>query len=412
MIEENKDNLIRLKEKLNDLDPQSDDLKPLFELQCDILKCILEQEDKIKDTKAEIKNSKANLRKARLSKNDAKIVKDKIGELKEEVKDRQKLNYIYRCIGDGIVFKFISKWNLKRLFYEVDSPDIKSDAGSLGNKDGLKNEFGLVYDAIEHDVPAVLNDLTNVIRHGDVCLMGDSDPYVIEVKSSQNKNKRVERQVSAINKIHDYLSNDVADIGGVEDMRRVELSAEEVHFNDVINELVEQSAIQSPARASPEEGIIYVAIDTTLEKETDYGEVFKGIEKPMLFTLNHTKNEQAWDNYYPFTLSIQAPESFYRFVNGEVFIIIMIDLAVMERKAKQLGLDTEIVFDGATALFFSKELAGIDELLRLCTSEHYFGRLGFEFLSLDWFFKELESIIPFMEEHILKQVEQLKANEL
>ncbi|HCH6157136.1 TPA: hypothetical protein NK235_002813 [Vibrio parahaemolyticus] len=412
MIEENKDNLIRLKEKLNALEPQSDDLKPLFELQCDILKCILEQEDKIKETKTKFKETKAYLRKARLSKNDAKIVKGKMGELEEEIKDRQKLAYIYRCIGDGIVFKFISKWNLKRFFYEVDSPDVKSDAGSLGNKDGLKNELGLVYEAIEHDVPAVLNDLTNVIRHGDVCLLGADDPHVIEVKSSQNKNKRVERQISAINKIHDYLSNDVADIAGVEDMRRVELSAEEVHFNDVINELIENSGAQSLARVSPEEGIFYVAIDTKLEGKTNYDEVFKSVEKPMGFMLNTFKNDLLWDNYYPFTLSIQSPESFYRFVNGDVFIIVMIDLAVMERKAKQLSLDTELVFDGAMALYFSKELDGLGEPFGFCVSEHYFGRLGFEFLSVDWFFKELEANTQLMEEHILKQMEQLKAKEL
>ncbi|TQQ28736.1 hypothetical protein FLL66_13975 [Vibrio cholerae] len=411
MIEENKDNLIRLKEKLNALEPQSDDLKPLFELQCDILKCILEQEDKIKETKTKFKETKAYLRKARLSKNDAKIVKGKMGELEEEIKDRQKLAYIYRCIGDGIVFKFISKWNLKRFFYEVDSPDVKSDAGSLGNKDGLKNELGLVYDAIEHDVPAVLNDLTNVIRHGDVCLLGADDPHVIEVKSSQNKNKRVERQISAINKIHDYLSNDIADIAGVEDMRRVELSAEEVHFNDVINELIENSSAQSLARVSPEEGIFYAAIDVNLEEKTDYDEIFKSVEKPMGFMLNTFKNDLLWDNYYPFALSIQSPESFYRFVNGEVFIIVMIDLAVMERKARQVGLDTELVFDGSMALLFSKELVGFDEPLRFVISEHYFGRLGFEFLSLDWFFKELEPKIPLMEEHTLKQLEQLKADE-
>lgn len=226
MIEEFKENITNLKNKLNALDSSSDDLNYLFELQIEIMKSIFEQEDKIKATKQQIKELKSFLRNARSNKDDSKKTKDKIDGLKSEIKNCQKIAYIYRCIGDGIVFKFISKWNLKRFLYEVDSPEVKSDAGSLSNKDGLKNELALVHNAIENNVPAILTDLTNVIRHGDVCLLGAPDPYVIEVKSSQNKNKRVERQLKAINQIHDYLANDVADIGGVESMRRVALNHE------------------------------------------------------------------------------------------------------------------------------------------------------------------------------------------
>ncbi|EGQ8449668.1 hypothetical protein ACRTEU_23815 [Vibrio alginolyticus] len=176
MIEEYKENIINLKNKLNALDSSSDDLDHLFKLQIEIMKSIFEQEDKIKATKQQIKDLKSFLRKARLNKDDSKKTKDKIGELKSEVKSCQKIAYLYRCIGDGIVFKYISKWNLKRFLYEIDSSEVKSDAGSLSNKDGLKNELALVHNAIANDIPAILNDLTNVIRHGDVCLLGAPDP--------------------------------------------------------------------------------------------------------------------------------------------------------------------------------------------------------------------------------------------
>lgn len=306
MIEEFKENITNLKNKLNALDSSSDDLNYLFELQIEIMKSIFEQEDKIKATKQQIKELKSFLRNARSNKDDSKKTKDKIDGLKSEIKNCQKIAYIYRCIGDGIVFKFISKWNLKRFLYEVDSSEVKSDAGSLSNKDGLKNELALVHNAIENNVPAILTDLTNVIRHGDVCLLGAPDPYVIEVKSSQNKNKRVERQLKAINQIHDYLANDVADIGGVESMRRVALNHEEIHYNRILNELIVNSDYQSPLKVSPEKGIYYIAIDTTLDTETDDEELFQSIEKPITFMLNTAKNDEAWGNYYPFTLSIKS----------------------------------------------------------------------------------------------------------
>jgi len=37
--------------------------------------------------------------------------------------------------------------------------------------------------AMKHNVPALLADLTNSVRHGDICLMGGSDPYLLEVKA-------------------------------------------------------------------------------------------------------------------------------------------------------------------------------------------------------------------------------------
>lgn len=404
MIEEHKENIIGLKNKLNALDPHSDDLEFLFKLQLDILQYIVSLEEKIAETKENRKEERSSLRKSRLSKPDAKLVKDRIIDLDVEIKNLQKLIYIYKCFGDGILFKYISKWNLKRFLYEVDSSAIKSDAGSLSNKDGLKIELAVIYDAITNRVPAILNDLTNVIRHGDVCLLGASDPYVIEVKSSKNQNKRIERQISAINKIHDYLSNDVGDIGGFEDMRRVDINSDEIHFNHVINELTIKQDGSKLTRVSPEEGIYYIAIDTTTDQETDYESVFANIEKPIPFLLNTTKNEQAWGNYYPFTLSIKSPESLYQFINGDIFTIVIIDFSMIEKKAAKIGFDVELVSDGTIGLSFSKKIDGFDEPFKFAASDHYFCRIAYEFLSLEWFFNELTQNLKTIENDILSKI--------
>lgn len=50
--------------------------------------------------------------------------------------------------------------------------------------------------ACDNKVPALLHDITMSIRHGDVSLLGKDEPFIIEMKSSSNTNKRVERQKS------------------------------------------------------------------------------------------------------------------------------------------------------------------------------------------------------------------------
>lgn len=402
MITSNKDAIIDFKERLNAIDVQSNDFQKLIELQVDLLKQIIKQEDSIKALKIEIKDNKSILRKGRLSKNDSKKIKEKISNLKTDVKEIQKLIYVYKCFGDGIAFKYISKWNLKRFLYEIDSPEVKSDAGSLSNKDGLGNELGMLLEATKNKVPAILNDLTNVIRHGDICLLGAQDPHVIEVKSSQNTNKRVKRQIDAINKIHNYLSEDTADIAGVDDLKRIDLNNEEVHFNKQFNKLFSDLSGQALAKISPENGIHYVAVNTNSENEINYDEAFEGIEKPMPFLLNDTKNEKEWGNYYPFTLSIKSPDYLYKFINGDVFIFVVLDFSVIEEKSKEIGFDVEFVFDGAMALKFIKSEEN-EGSIAFAISEHFFGRVPYEFLSLDWLFDEIKPKFKLIENDILSK---------
>jgi len=123
--------------------------------------------------------------------------------------------------------------------YENDSPNVKQNSGFIGGKKGIAREFSLVLAAQKYGVPAILSDLTNTIRHGDVCLLGADDPHLIEVKSSQNINKRTERQIESIKNIHGYLDSDVGNVSGFKGMKRVSLEYDEIHFNDVINKAIE-----------------------------------------------------------------------------------------------------------------------------------------------------------------------------
>lgn len=392
--------IVILKNKLDSIDPESSNLQPLLEFQSYLIKQIVRDEKRLSIRKNELMALKRDLRGKRLGKRESKVLKGLIKRRKESIAGNKYLLYLWRCFGDGLVFKFISKWNLKRFLYEADSAEIKQKSGSIHGKDGLEQELDLLMDAIKSNVPAVLCDLTNVIRHGDLCLLGASDPVVIEVKSSKNRNKRVERQLESINKLHKYLEEDVGNLGGVEGMQRVELHGEERHHGEAFNQALDLSKDRPYAKLSPEKGLHYIALNT--EREKDFDEVFEGIEAPIVYMLNQAKTEQRWDNYYPFVLSIKDPVNLYRFIAGEVYVVVMISSIVLKEMASDIGYDLEISELENEAFIFSRPLNGCDEPFKAIISEHFSGRLGLEFMTLEWFFENEKKLLGDMEKKLIE----------
>ncbi|MHC5129233.1 hypothetical protein ACYST8_24650 [Pseudomonas inefficax] len=387
--------ILTLKNKLDKLDPEASDLQPLLEFQLYLIKQIIRDEERLRRKKDELADLKRDLRGKTLGKRDSRGLKELIKKRKEAITGNKYLLYLWRCFGDGVAFKFISKWNLKRFLYEADSPEIKQKSGYIHGKDGIEQELALLIDAIKHNVPALLCDLTNVIRHGDVCLLGASDPEVIEIKSSKNRNKRVERQLESITKLKKYLEEDIGDVGGVKGMRRIEVHGEERHHGGSFNKALDLSVDRPYAKLNPEKGVYYIALNTEYEK--DFDEVFQGFESPIIFMLNQAKTEQRWDNYYPFVLSIKDPINLYRFIAGEVFAVVAINSTTLKEMASAIGYNLEISNFENEAFIFSKPLAGCEEPFRAIVSKHFSGRLGFEFMTLEWFFENEKKLLDAME---------------
>ncbi len=396
MLKYYKKHILALKDMLDGIDPLSDDFEALLKLQEYILERILHAEGRIKKKKEELRELKVSLRSGFNHKVRSKIIKSKISKVNDSINGYKFLLYVYRCFGDGIVFKYISKWNLKRLLFEADSPEIKQTSGYIGGKEGIKREWSLVKEAAKHNVPSILCDITNSIRHGDVCLLGANDPCVIEVKSSLNKNNRVNRQIESINKIHNYLENDVGSIGGFDGMRRVEFKVKEKHHSSAINKVIAALKNKKSYKLSPESGLFYMGFCTG--SEPDYDALFSGIKEPIMYMLNQAKTEMRWDNYYPFTLSIKGGESLYSFLSGKVYLIVIIDGSILKDMSKNIGYDLDIVMSEDAGFVFTKEIEGHDEPFISIASEHYVGRLGFEFISLKWLFEK--------ERYLLKEIEE------
>lgn len=403
MISYYKKHIYNLKEMLDNINDDSSSLNYLIDIQLYIIKRVINTEKKIKLKKVEWKEVKTYIRQSRLTKEESKKQKEKLKLLEKRIDEYNFLVYIWKCFGDAIVFKYIDKWNLKRLLYNMDNFDEKEDAGHMYGKEGLKNEFSYVLSAINNKIPAILNDITNVIRYGDMCLLGNSDVHVVEIKSSNNKNKRVERQYDAIEKLHNYLETDTAVIAKNQIMTRKDIKDEEINYINIFNEVIKEGKMKGSAVKKAEDGVFYIAYNTS--KEIDFNLISNLAKEPIVYFLNETKNEKQWNNYLPFVLSILSKEHLYLFLTGKISIMVIIDAVTIKQIAenkgyiieminednytrilnayKKMGYSEEMIIENAYALNLRKKNTTIDDIGSLI-SEHYLGRVAYDFSSLKW----------------------------
>jgi hypothetical protein len=385
-----KKHVLQLAEQLRALQAAPTNLDTLIETQLYILKRILATEGKIAEYRRNAAAVKKQLRSQRLSKDEAADAKRRMQFANDRIKACQWLLFIWRCFGDGIAFSYLDKWAVKPLLYNVETPDVKQTAGYLTGKEGLHQELAVVLEAKAHGVPALLCDLTNTIRHGDICLLGASDPYVIEVKSSPNVNQRAARQVDNITRIHEYFETDeAANVRGVPHVKRVELVLPEMHHREFVNPMIEEALREGRSVAEPEPGIRYAALAPT--RNPDNRSILAGIEYPIIYFLNEAKNFQAWGCYYPFTLTITSPRSLYAFLNGDVILLVVFDFTKLQSIAHAQGMSLSILdFDGDWVYQLEKKFVGIDEPTTVDISRHFATRMAFEFLSWEWLLRMQE----------------------
>jgi hypothetical protein len=190
LIARRKKAFYRLCSLLRRIEADLDDLDTVKALNLRILKEIIRDEKHIARHRKISKGLRASLRNDRWERAEAKCLKTKIARADEAVKRYFQQIFIWKCIGDGLAYAYIHSVNIKHAFFDTESMSPRPEPGFIHGKDGLVNEVGLLFSAIEHKVPAVLCDITNVIRYGDVCLLGGSDPVPLEVKSSKGLNQR------------------------------------------------------------------------------------------------------------------------------------------------------------------------------------------------------------------------------
>ena len=381
MIGRRKKPFLEMVRLLRLIEADQDDLASVRALNLLILREVLRAEAKQNEHKAALRQLRRQLRTGRASKGVSRTLKTKLKRTAGFIDRCERQIYIWKCCGDALAFIYLDKFSIKHAFFDTDRFEIKRDAGRLSGKDGLVGEVACLFSALDHNVPAVLCDITNTLRYGDVCLLGASDPCLIEVKSGSHQNARGKRQAAKMQKLRDFLETDRAESfrGAPGETKRSVLTVPERDNVAALNQCIEKAKHNGLAVSRPEPGVTYIVLNG---KRPDYKELLGPQigERQIFFTLNGDKNAFAWAPYTPFILTIRDPEHLYEFIEGDLFIIVF---ANMDELCKQMAMPGwEILFDPESAYALQcihSESGGI-----LGISQQMVARVAYEFVSLAW----------------------------
>lgn len=357
----------------------------VLELQRFLIRRISAAENRTRRLKGLIASRKQRLSSGtRPSKVEATSIKRKIAQCKQSILDQRQLMFIWRCFGDGIAFSYQSKYSLKHLYYDEEYR-VKADAGFMTAngrfKSGFRREYRYLKLGIHMGIPVVMADLTNVVRHGDLCALGGADPMPVEVKSSSNQNARTIRQAENLRAIIDFYRNDSAALfRGTPNVRRVELQRPETSFPEAMNACIDEALEKGIAFTSPEPGLHYIAAF-----QSDCVDDFAHLLTPSTLVVQLVPAAN-WVPCFPFTLSLDPPH-LIRFLQEKLALMVLIDLAHLKNIFAIQGIHATMVLDGVVAI---RICHNPKELLEgvFWISESLFARIALEFLSLAWFAEE------------------------
>lgn len=375
--------IVLYSERLQALHAAPHDLALLESLQVSLLESIKRTERRISIIRNRHTEQKRTLHTARLPKADASRVKTSIRRCESSIKHYLWLLSIWRAFGDGIAFIYLDKWAVKPLLYNIENPDAKSPPGSVLGKSGQRRELAVLRQIISSGVPALLTDITNCIRHGDVCLLDQPDPMLLEVKSSRNTNARTDRQASNINSIHEYLATDEArNVRSAEHVRRMALPSRELHYRELFDLAIAGARTNGSYSVTPEPAIRLVAFATSRKPALD--QAFDGFTPSEVFLLNELKNEKAWGVYYPYTLAIREPSNLFAFLNGDVYLIVAFSHQAVAVAAKRRALAFSETSDPVWPIQLDWLFNKSKEPAYVRISNHFIARMACELLSWKW----------------------------
>lgn len=375
--------ILHFSERLQALYAEPHDLALLESLQVSLLASIKRTERRISIIRSRHAEQKRTLSTARLPKADASRVKAAIRTCESSIKNYLWLLSIWRSFGDGIAFIYLDKWAVKPLLYNVENPDAKSPPGGVLGKSGQRKELAVLRQIISSGVPALLTDITNCIRHGDVCLLHQPDPMLLEVKSSRNTNARTDRQASSIKSIHEYLATDEArNVRGAEHVRRMALPSHELHYRELFDVAIAGAQMKGSYSVTPEPAIRLLAFATS--KKSAFDRAFEGFTPSEVFFLNDLKNENAWGVYYPYTLAFRTPSNLFAFLNGDVYLIVAFSHQAVAVAAKRRALAFSETNDPVWPVQLDWLRNKSKEPAYARMSSHFVTRMACELLSWNW----------------------------
>lgn len=328
----------------------------------------------------------------RLPKTDTRKLRGKRKRVDGYIKAQRDQIFIWKSFGDALAFIYLDPFSIKHMFFDTDDYEVKQDAGAITGKKGMQAELQVLNDALDHGVPAILCDLTNTLRFGDVCLLGGSDPYPIEVKTSSRINQRGMRQQTKLEKLHGFFALDAADdFRGFSGPTSRVSSGTLTYHRDAINKAIGKALDNGYCVVSPENGLSYLVMRTDSYSNEVLSEL--DLESPEGYDLNHFKNGHTWMAYMPFMLSIREPEHVLDFVEGRVYILAFIEGSKLAALFESADWEVRYRQDEQYSIQCLNRLTGA----YFGVSCQFIARAAFEFLS----FESIVSTQSPMAEHLV-----------
>ncbi len=323
MIHYYKSSICKLKADVNLLQKNTDDMLLLLRIQKKILHHIKNAESKIKKINISIVEEKVNKRNRNKTTD-----KNSLNLLLKRKDFYRNLIVLWKSFGDALLFVYISKFNAKRLLYDSNF-HLLPDSGFILGKKGSRLEYNIAKGLLRNNFPVVLCDITNVIRHGDICFLGSNDPFPFEVKSSSNSNKRVKRQKEKLKELLRLFHTDTIIVDEVAVGRRVEVSdsIDNEHHMLAMNNIIQKSLEGNSYYEEVESGLYYIAVSNYCYFENVINSIgiWKG-KRVMPQLINSSDRIFDWKHFYPFILSIVDPDALYRFVSQSFMFVIILDI--------------------------------------------------------------------------------------
>ncbi len=357
MIGQYKQALALLKDRLNSLKKDQQNLEKLLQLQLMIIRFIKRIEERSQNLK----------------------------KLQKSTSAARNALFIFKSFGDAIPFLYISRFNLKQLSFNLDSERLKNDSGFISGKRGFEIELNQLETYLRQGYPGMLCDISNSIRYGDILMLfEDSDPLIIECKLAKQNDQRSRRQGKKLKQLADFYLNDKKTIKkGLIQVDRVESQLPLVEYSKRMNALIELARVKGAASEEVEQGLYYIASFNHLLLDEQLREL--KLAKPWITNLNMEMSNHNWISYLPLALSIERSEDFVDFVVGRLVLIVIVELQSVSRALPKdkaqfvLNETSEHPFE-----FYLYEKGNKNASGMFAIAAHMIRRVPLEFVSIRW----------------------------
>ncbi|EPM4287944.1 hypothetical protein ACTJ28_003707 [Vibrio alginolyticus] len=370
--------IVDIKNKINKLSLNPNDIETLKEIQRDLLDWHFWLEEATRFRKKRLKNLKRLKRLRHNSKEKSRTIKSSIQIVENQLLKLKELKLWARHIGNSIPHIYYDKNDLRAYAYSTDKVELKELSGDIHGKEGQDLENQSFEYASSLGIKVLLNDLTSIMRHGDITLMNAPTPFLMELKQSEACAKKAEKQLQSMTAIQKYLLTDESQSirGGKYISKRVSSTSEEKNWINELNDNL-KVCLEKGCNISKIDEYVYCysSLSGRLPEASDLSFI-ETIKKPMFVSVNKLKNDMDLSLFYPFSLSIKDSNAFSLFICGYLSIYLFIDWGALT--------DIAITHD------ITMELIGEDYCLELKSKDgraalsYTLTKALLEFTSLNW----------------------------